>query len=377
MSSSQVSPGKHRRNSTPLRLAMIGTGSISKLHLPAFQERPDAVRLSAICEINPEAASAFAEQISYPVPIFADHREILRNGETDAVLVALPHHLHYQIAAEVAAAGIPVLVEKPLTCSLEEARALKRLSSETGVPILAGQMLRFLPEAMWLKQWILKDPGNFGALRTFDIQSWQNILAYVNSTVGPTHWLLDGKAAGGGVVVSLAIHQLDLVRFITGQDFEEATAWGRFDPPFRNGAESCALALLKMSNGACGVLHATYTGPRVPYSEALTMFGENGTIVQHSERIGQYRGDFRYSTTLGRETRIWNDQYDGFHRVPKLSDRKVSDNPFVNQLVELAETLAENRTPPNTVSENFNTLACIDAIYTGLRTGKPCQVSKE
>jgi UDP-N-acetyl-2-amino-2-deoxyglucuronate dehydrogenase len=376
MSSQEVSPGK-RHYSRPLRLAMIGTGSISRLHLPAFQDRPDAVRLSAICEINPEAASRFAAQIPYPVPIFADHREILKNGETDAVLVALPHHLHYQIAAEVAGAGIPVLVEKLLTCSLKEARGLRSLSSKTGVPILAAQMLRFLPEAMWLKQWILQDPENFGPLRTFDIQSWQNILAYVNSTVGPTHWLLDGKAAGGGVVVSLAIHQLDLIRFITGQDFVEATAWGRFDPPFRNEAESCALALLKMSNGACGVLHATYTGPRVPYSEALTMFGENGTIIQHSERIGQYRGVFRYTTALGKETRDWNDQYEGFERVPRFSDRQVSDNPFVNQLVELADALAENRIPANTVSENFNTLACIEAIYTSLRTAKPCQVAKD
>jgi hypothetical protein len=71
-------------------------------------------------------------------------------------------------------------------------------------------MLRFANDVIWLKEWISQDPGNFGPLGTFDIQSWQNILAYVNSTGGLKHWLLDGKAAGGGVVVSLAVHQLDL-----------------------------------------------------------------------------------------------------------------------------------------------------------------------
>jgi predicted dehydrogenase len=374
----QESPARKAISSLPpLRLAMIGTGSISKHHLPAFQNRPDAIHLSAICEINPQAASAVAAQLPYPVPIYSDYRAILKAGDTDALLIALPHHLHYRIAAEAVEAGIPVFVEKPLTCSLEEARALRALSTRMGVPIVAGQMLRFLPEAIWLKAWILESPEHFGDLRTFDIQSWQNVLAYVNSTVGRNHWLLDGKAAGGGVVVSLAIHQLDLIRFISGQDFEEATAWGRFDPPFYNGAESCAMALLKMTHGACGMLHATYTGPRVPYSEALTMFGEHGTIVQHCKTIGQYRGDFRYSTTLGKEPQTWSDQYQGFQPIPQTSNQKLSEDPFTNQLVELASALAEKRTPKNSVAENFNTLACIEAIYTSIRTGQPCKVAKE
>jgi predicted dehydrogenase len=361
----------------PLRLAMIGSGAISRLHFPAFRDRPDTIHLSAICEKNPQAASAFAAQFSYSVPIFDDLAELLAKVELDAALVALPHHLHFPVASDLMRAGIPILVEKPLTCSLDEARALKALSRETGVPVVAGQMLRFANDVVWLKEWVSKDQQNFGALRTFDIQSWQNILAYVNSAGGLNHWLLDGKRAGGGVVVSLAVHQLDLIRFITGDDFVEATAWGRFDSPFQNGAESCALALLKMTKGACGVLHATYTGPRVPYCEALTMFGENGTIIQHADHIGQYRGAFQYASTANRATQKWNDQYEGFQTVPKSPEPDNSDNPFIRQLVHFAHALTQGRSPQNTVFENFNTLACIDAIYTSLRAGQPCPVAKE
>ena len=370
--SSQVHPP-----ALPIRLAMVGSGAISRLHFPAFRDRPDTIRLSAICEKNPQAASAFAAQFPYPVPIFEDLADLLCAAELDAALVALPHHLHFPIASELVRAGIPVLVEKPLTSSLEEARALKKLSIETGVPVVAGQMLRFANDVTWLKEWVSQDQGNFGALRSFDIQSWQNILAYVNSTGGLNHWLLDGSKAGGGVIVSLAVHQLDLIRFITGDDFVEATAWGRFDSPFRNGAESCALALLKMSKGAAGVLHATYTGPRVPYSEALTMFGENGTIIQHPDHIGQYRGGFQYATATGKPTQKWNDQYEGFQTVPKSGEHESSDNPFINQLVHFAHALTQGNQPQNNVSENFNTLACIDAIYTSLQSGRPCPVAKE
>ena len=356
---------------------MIGSGAISRLHFPAFRDRPDVIHLSAICERNPQAASAFAAQFPYQVPIFDDLAELIGRAEFDAALVALPHHLHFPIASDLVRAGIPVLVEKPLTCSLEEARALKKLSLETGVPVVAGQMLRFAHDVVWLKEWVSKDHQNFGALRTFDLQSWQNILAYVNSTGGLSHWLLDGKRAGGGVVVSLAIHQLDLIRFITGDDFVEATAWGRFDSPFQNGAESCALALLKMTKGACGVLHATYTGPRVPYCEALTMFGENGTIIQHADHIGQYRGVFQYASTTNRTTQKWNDQHEGFQTVPKTPESNTSNDPFVNQLVHFAHALTQGKPLHNTVFDNFNTLACIDAIYTSLRSGQPCQVAQE
>ena len=361
----------------PLRIAMIGSGAVSRHHFPAFRDRPGVIRLSAICEKNPRAASAFAAQFPYPVPIFGELDDLLEKAQVDAALVVLPHNLHFPVASKLVGEGIPVLVEKPLACSLEEARALKRLSSETGVPVVAGQMLRFANDVIWLKEWVSKDAGNFGALRTFDIQSWQNILAYVNSSGGLKHWLLDGKAAGGGVVVSLAVHQLDLIRFITGDDFVEATAWGRFDSPFRNGAESCALALLKMTKGACGVLHSTYIGPRVPYCEALTMFGENGTIIQHADDIGQYRGVFQYASATNKPTQEWNDQHEGFQTVPKSSKHQDSNNPFTNQLVHFAEALTQGKPFHNTVFENFNTLACIDAIYASLESGRPCPVAKE
>jgi predicted dehydrogenase len=370
MDSTKAQPG------LPVRIALIGSGAISRLHFPAFRDRPDVIRLAAVCEKNPAAAEAFVRQFSYPVPTFTDLAGLLREREFDAALVALPHHLHFPVASELVKAGVPVLVEKPLTASLEEARALRDLSTKYCVPVVVGQMLRFAREVIWLKNWIREDPANFGHLRTFDIQSWQNILAYVTTAGGLSHWLLDGKLAGGGVVVSLAVHQLDLIRFISGDDFTEVTAWGRFDPPFHNGAESCALALLKMNRGACGVLHATYTGPRVPYCEALTMFGENGTITQHVDSIGQYRGVLRYATTANQQTQNWNDQFDGFKAVSLSTNADGSENPFVNQLVHFALGLIGEEEFRNTVSENFNTLACIDAIYTSIKTGQPCPVAR-
>ena len=355
--------------SFPVKVAIIGAGGVSRLHLGAFKMEPDVVRLTAICDARLEAASALGEQLPYSVPVYADHREMIANADLDVAVVALPHYLHFPIARDLIEAGIPTLIEKPLTCTLDETRRVQRLAADHGVPVAAGQMRRFNREAVWLRRWIEDNPRNFGELHSFDIQSWQNIWGWLGRTAATDPWLLDRERAGGGVVISLAVHQLDLVRFLTGQDYEEVTAVGRFDDPFINGAESSAVVLLKMSGGAAGVLHASYTTPRTPYSEAMSLFGKHGTIIQRAEHIGQYHGPFLYASVSGKETKSWNQMYEDLEQVPEKEVADLHEDPFVNQLVFFARAVAAGETPINHVDDNFNTMACIQAINDSLRSG--------
>lgn len=359
----------------PVRIGIVGVGAVSRLHLAAFKALPETVHLVAVCDTNVDAAKEFTKQldgISDPETVTA-HRDLLKMN-LDAVIVTLPHHLHFPIARDFVAEGIPVLVEKPLTCTLDEAKELRELSHKYDTPVVAGQMRRFNKDATWLHRWVAADSSNFGDLRSFDIQSWQNIESYISS-VGRDHWLLDGSKAGGGVVISLAIHQLDLLRFISGTDFAEVTARGRFDEPFHSGAESSASVLITMANGATGTLHATYQGPRVPYSEAMTLFGANGTIIQHTTEIGQYHGLFRFASTSNRSTKAWLDQYQDLKLVPEDEFAHLSSDPFVNQLNHFATALVNGEVPRNDIDENFNTIACIQAINDSLRKKKTVQVT--
>jgi predicted dehydrogenase len=354
---------------------MVGTGGVSRAHRRAFLAAPDVLRLVAACDTAPGAAEAYVEELPYPAEALTRYQDLLDRPDVDAAVIALPHHLHFTVARDFVQAGMPVLVEKPLTCTLDETRQLRDLAAERGVPVVAGQMHRHNPEAMWLRDWARAAPRNFGELRSFEINSYQNVLGYVANR--PGHWILDAKLAGGGVVISLAIHQLDLLRFISGHDYVEVTARGRFDPPFNNGAESDAVALLRLSNGASGVLHASYTAPRVPYNESMALFGEYGSIVQHAEGYGQYKGPLRYASVRDRQTVRWGDQYEGFERVPASEASAPSDDPFINQLVHFALALHEGATPMNHVDENFNTMACVQAIRDSLRSGKTERVATE
>jgi predicted dehydrogenase len=365
----------------PVRFGLIGAGGISRRHRDGFVARPDLARLVAVCDARPEVAQTFADSLPEPADVYTDHRRLLESGTIDAAIVALPHFLHASVATDVVETGIPVLVEKPLTCTLDETRKLRDLAAARGVSVVAGQMRRFNREAVWLRRWLDADPRHFGALRSFDIHSWQNLVGYLVGVLGlppgGDHWLLDGKRAGGGVVISLAVHQLDLVRFVTGHDYAEVMAHGRFDAPFYNGAESSAVVLLRMDNGAAGALHANYLTPRTPYNEAMHLFGEHGTIVQHADAIGQYHGPLRFASAVPGGMTTWAQMYESLVLVPAHEVADLDDDPFVNQLAAFALALHEGRKPANHVDDNFNTMACVQAITDSLRSGKPAPVAAQ
>jgi predicted dehydrogenase len=345
-------------------------------HSVPFKTQRDKVQLVAVCDETETSAKALADGVGGDIAILSDPAALLARPDVEAVVVTTPHYLHAPLAEACVAAGKPVLVEKPLVCTMDELRALRQSARAAGVPVVAAQMRRFEPEVLWLRDWIKADPANFGELRSFDIQSWQNLGGYYNrSGIGLKHWLLDGERAGGGVVISLAIHQLDLIRFLFDADYVSVSAHGRFDAPFHNGAESAAVAILSMSNGATGVLHANYLAPRVPFCEALSAFGSNGTIIQHIERHGDYRGAFKYASTGGAPTTEWNQQFTGFETIPPA--QVGSDHTsFVNQTLAFAELVRSGGQSRNSIDENFNTIAVVDAIARSIRTGETVAVER-
>lgn len=316
-----------------------------------------------------------ADTVGGEIAVLSDHRQLLARPDIDAVIVATPHFSHFELGWHSVVAGKPVLIEKPVVCTVAEIRELQTLSNKAGVPVIAGQMRRFEPEIVWLRDWVAAAPTNFGELRSFDIQSWQNLEGYLHQGgAGLKHWLLDGKRAGGGVVISLAIHQLDLIRYLFDADYVEVRAKGRFDAPFYNDAESSAVAILTLSNGATGLLHANYLAPRVPFCEALSAFGSNGTIIQHVEQQGDYRGPFKYASTGGRPTTSWPAQWEGFSTVPPHPG--LDPNSFVNQTLAFADVVRDGGVSRNSLNENFNTIAVIEAIARSIRTGETVTVEK-
>jgi len=141
-------------------------------------------------------------------------------------------------------------------------------------------MQRFGREENWIKDWLGSD--KFGDPLLFNLDIYQNIEGDTGGREG--FWILDKRRAGGGIVISVAIHILDLLRYWLDDDFVEVYARGRLDPPFTHGDESTVAATLTTRRGVMGTLNCSYTTKRCPYSQRTMLFGTHGTLYQHMDQ---------------------------------------------------------------------------------------------
>ena len=356
----------------PIRIALIGAGSISGAHRWAMEKHPRQIVLAGVTDPVLAAAEAFATP--FGAPSFTDPVAMLDGlkGKVDAVVVTTPHFLHFQHAALAIERGLPVLVEKPVVCTMAELRHLQALERKHGAFVQAGQMQRFGQEENWIKTWLESD--EFGEPRLFNLDIYQNIEGYISKKADP--WLLDKKAAGGGVVISVAIHILDLLRYWFEDDFIEVTAQGRYDAPMKNGAESCCVAVLKTRRGMLGTLNCSYTVARCPYSQRSLLFGTHGTLSQHQEVGGGAAGPYYISTDGGQPSPEWNMMYADFKPVRARMEaipgfvREDNIEAFGRQMLTFADAVRDRAPRENSLARNLNTIAVIEAIGRSMASGK-------
>jgi predicted dehydrogenase len=238
---------------------------------------------------------------------------------------------------------------------------------------MVAQYQRFVPIYRGVKR--LLDAGEIGDVRAVRLDSMQNLLDPQLSAYYPAgHWLFDGSRAGGGVVISLTVHKLDLLRYFVG-DVARVTALCRtLEPAFVNGAEDYAVALLEFQNGAVGELFSTYSGYRLPWGEHFTIFGADGTVYGITPQPkGQALAMVASSRRLAQVPEPGHDPSDDFTAVSP-SDDLPTEQPFLNQILHFADCCRTGAEPISSGRDNLGTMKAIFAIYESSRTGKPVEL---
>lgn len=346
-----------------LRVGLIGAGGISRAHLPAYQRFPERVQLAAVCDVRADAAAQLAEAAGVR-DVFTDAREMIERADIDAVDICTFHDQHAPLAVAAAEAGKHVLVEKPMACSLAECRRMIEAADRAGVRLMVCQQFRYDPSYRAARRVIRA--GEIGSVCAVQINSMQNLLAFLP----PGHWLYDGKQAGGGIVISVAVHQIDLARYLLGNVRRVTAACRTMRPEFINGAEDYACATLEFESGAIGELFATYSGFRMPFSESLMIFGESGT-VHTMPSPGQARGPALIAT---RERSAagegWDAQFTGFVPLEPEREGLPENNSFVNEILHFADCCQTGSEPVSSGHDNLGTMRTIFGIYESARTGE-------
>ena len=268
-----------------VQIGIVGAGLwTERAHLPAFGRIP-GVTVRAIADPDRGRAERLARTFGVPRAV-DDYRQLLALG-VDAVAVVAPDDIHHEIAVAALEARLPVLCEKPLARTVEEARDLARRAVAAGVVTKMGFVFRYSPALRHLAD--LVHAGRVGRIHSIAVYS-QN--AQFMSPAAPRHWKMQRARAGGGVFVEYGSHSLDLARWLVGEPVaicgnavtvvRERTGPDGGRVPV-DGDDVCSW-LVAFATGAEGLFHASWASLPQPWGD-LAVFGDRGALVwrRHDE----------------------------------------------------------------------------------------------
>ena len=198
----------------PLKVGLVGTGGISRRHLPAYQQFPDQVQLTAACDIVEDAVAEFGQRNQVDA-IYTDFGKMLREADIDAVDICTAHNAHAPLAIAAAEAGKHAITEKPMAISLDECRQMIGAADKAGVTLMVAQHLRHTLEAKAVKRML--DEGTLGAIRAVKTHAIQGGGRPRRRAHGISQWGRDKALAGGGILMMVSVHHIDLLRYYAGQ----------------------------------------------------------------------------------------------------------------------------------------------------------------
>lgn len=318
-----------------VRFAVIGCGAVTANHyLPALAGCAGA---EAAVLVDRELGRARALAARWGVPaVAAEAREAI--GRADAAVVALPNHLHAPVAVELLAAGVPVLVEKPMALSSAECDAMIAAAAASGAALTVGLQFRFFDSTRLVAYLLASDA--LGPLQSFDLR-----LGVVSRWPFATGFALRRETAGGGVLVDYGVHLLDLLLFWLG-DVERV----RYRDDALGGVESDCELDLKMRSGLEGA---------VELSRSRNL---RNTCRFHGERATLEAGIWDPDppvvlTPAGSATSLAGRALRG------ASSGLDFTGAFRRQLEDFAAAVREGRDPAISGREARRSVACIESCY--------------
>ncbi len=251
----------------PIKFAFVGCGAISKKHAAALSRLEEA-ELVGVCDLNPEAARKLAQE--QDVPHFTDPLKMVEQTEADVVSILTPSGSHSQNVLDLMETGVHFVVEKPMALRLDLADEIIRGCAEHGVKLFVVQQNRFNPPVQALKGAL--DAGRFGKLVLGTVRvRWCRPQKYYDAVGWRGTWALDG-----GVVANQASHHIDMLEWLMGQ-VESVMAMTQTRLADIE-AEDTAVALLRFTSGALGIIEATTaTRPR-DLEGSISILGETGSV---------------------------------------------------------------------------------------------------
>ncbi|CAN5735054.1 Gfo/Idh/MocA family oxidoreductase [soil metagenome] len=329
------------------KITMLGTGLIGDFYTATLHSQRSRDRVGVVYSRSEERGKAFADRWDIPVHT-TSLDDAINHPDTDVVIVALPNHLHEEVIGKVADAGKAVLCTKPLARSGEEARRIVEKVESAGV--FAGYLEDLVYTPKTLKAIDSVHQGAIGDV------TW---VRSRETHPGPhSAWFWDKDQAGGGAIVDLGCHCIEIIRNFVGKGNRpvEVMCWAdTLVHPIQ--AEDNAVALIKFESGALGQFEVSWTF-RGGMDLRDEVAGTEGTIwLDHFLRTGfemySSGGGGGYVAEKLESTEGW---------LFPVGD-EISELGYVDMFTDMFNAMEEGREPQETFYDGYIVNAVMDAAY--------------
>jgi len=338
-----------------VNIGIIGVGSIARVHLGAYAKCPEA-RVVAVCDLIDERMKWAVSQYNVP-HTFKDYRKLLELAEVDAVSICVPNYLHAQMAIAAFEAGKHVICEKPLCIDPKDGEAMVEAAKKAKKLFMTAFNNRFRGDTQVLKKFI--EDGELG-----DIYYGKTGWIRRKGIPGMGSWFTQKSKAGGGPLIDIGVHVLDLALWLMGNPKAVSVSgstysvfgckgegtgdWGTSEAGGTCDVEDLAAGLIKLDTGATLMLEASW--------------------ASHIEK------DLMYTSLVGTKGgadvdpfRIYKDLHGTIADItpgyPNVSGHEMEIRHFIDCLVN-------GKTPISTGEHGLEVVRILNAIYKSAATGK-------
>lgn len=345
-----------------VRIGVIGTGSISSLHLDSYASNPHA-DVCAVCDLNEERARKAADRYG-AARVYTDYRELLADPEVDAVSVCTWNNTHAEISIAALKAGKHVLVEKPLSRTVEEALNVQRAVRESGKLLQVGFVRRYDANARLLKS--LADAGEFGDI-------YYAKASMLRRLGNPGGWFADIERSGGGPLIDIGVHVIDLCWYMMGRPKPvsvSANAYNKlgnranvkhlsfykaadYDASL-NTVEDMVNALIRFENGASLAVDVSYTLHAKKDETSVKLFGDKGGMEIDPEAV------------------IVTEKNDTIVNITPQTDHPGFDfnGAFRNEIGHFIDCVLDGKQPLSPVEDGVEMMKILSAVYESAAKGE-------
>ena len=262
-----------------MRYALIGCGRISPNHIAAA--KANELEIVGLCDVVTENANDKKVKFDLDdnIPIYNDYKKMITETKPELVAIATESGKHARIALDCIEMGCNLIIEKPIALSIEDADAIIQKSNEKGVKVCACHQNRFNKSIQKIREAI--DKNRFGKLyhATAHIR-WARDYEYYSRAPWRGTWEQDG-----GALMNQCIHNIDLLRWMMGDEIIEVVGMtDRLKHDYIQ-AEDLGIALIRFKNGGYGIVEGTTNVYPKNLEETLYLFGEKGTVKAGGQSV--------------------------------------------------------------------------------------------